>query len=195
MWVKYRNKIDHLEGTLWIKALIDELNPARVNVDMGNIGSAIVTSLKACGPRYAALVRGVNFGGTSEAKFAAPKRPGPHNRRAEMWQRAAEWLMPSEGASIPDDDALQTDLTAPRLKPRLDNDFLLESKAEMKARGVRSPDLADALVLTFAFNEFFQGYQAENSRKPVFASDPGLQPEPDQSYIPPAGHGSTSWMG
>ena len=158
-WVRHRNKIDHNEGAAWVKSLIDEHNPARCNIDTGNIGAVIVTNLKALGPRYVAIVRGVNFGGVSEAKLARPKVPGPANRRAEMWLRMKDWLMLAEGASIPDDNALQTDMTSPRLKPRLNNDFLLESKKEMRSRGVRSPDLADSLALTFAFAEFFQNYQ------------------------------------
>jgi hypothetical protein len=195
LWTRYRNKIDHLEGTAWIKTLIDELNPVRVNVDAGNIGAAIVTGLKAGGPKYAKIVRGVNFGGTSEAKLAKPKVPGPKNRRAEMWQRMSEWLMSPEGASIPDDNALQTDLTAPRIKPQINNDFLLESKQDMKTRRVRSPDLADSVALTFAFNEFFEGYQAEDVTKPQFGSPEGLRPAIAPGYSPPSEYGSTSWMG
>lgn len=166
-WVRYRNKIDTLEGTAWIRALIDELDPARVNIDAGNIGAAIITNLKSIGAHYANIVRGVNFGGKSEFKTAKPKVAGPQNRRAEMWGRTKAWLELPEGVSLPDDNALQTDLTSPRLKPQLNNDFLLESKIDMKKRGVRSPDLADGVVLTFAFNEFLQNY-TEQRRVPQF---------------------------
>lgn len=157
--VEYRNKINHLEGTSWIREIIDRDKPARVNIDAGNIGAAVITGLKSLGPRYAEIVRGVNFGGTSEWRFAKPKVPGPYNRRAEMWQRLRDWLIMVEGASLPDDNALQSDITAPRNKPRLDNFFLLESKEEMKKRQVRSPDLADACALTFAFNEHFERWE------------------------------------
>jgi hypothetical protein len=197
LWVKYRNRIDHLEGTAWVKSLIDELNPARVNIDAGNIGAAIVTGLKSCGPKYAKLVRGVNFGGTSEAKLAKPKVPGPKNRRAEMWQRMGDWLLSEEGASIPDDNALGTDISAPRLKPQINNDFLLESKEDMKKRGVRSPDLGDAVALTFAFNEFFAGYQAQDAAAPQFGvpEQRGLRSDVSPAYSPPPAFGPTGWMG
>lgn len=196
LWTQYRNRIDHLEGTAWIKSLIDELRPARVNIDAGNIGATIVTSLKSLGPYYANIVRGVNFGGTSESKLAKPKTPGPKNRRAEMWQRCLYWLSEPAGPSLPNIDALKTDLCAPRLRPQLNNDFLLESKEEMKKRGVRSPDLADSLVLTFAFNEYITGYDTRDKAPPPQYGDTGaLHSDVSQGYVPPPVFGSTGWMG
>lgn len=197
LWTQYRNRIDHLEGTAWVKSLIDDLKPARVNIDAGNIGAAIVTGLKSLGPYYAGIVRGVNFGGTSEAKLAKPKTPGPKNRRAEMWQRTLYWLCSTEAPpSLPNLDALQSDLCAPRLKPQLSNDFLIESKEEMKKRGVRSPDLADSLALTFAFNEYLTGYNTQDKAPPPRYGDTGaLHNDVSQRYAPPPVYGSTGWMG
>jgi hypothetical protein len=195
-WVQYRNKIDHLEGTAWVRKLIDELNPARVNIDAGNIGQAIITGLKTLGPKYTDIVRGVNFGGTSQAKQAQPKVPGPRNRRAEMWGRLRDWLIAPEPSKLPDMDALQTDITAPKLEPQLNNDFQLESKDKMKKRGVRSPDLADSVALTFAFNEFFSAAQMQDAQPASFGSPPDLQIGPSARYSPPPmTTGGTSWMG
>jgi hypothetical protein len=197
-WVKYRNKINVLEGALWIKTLIDELNPARVNIDAGNIGAAIITLVKAYGPKYAKVVRSVNFGETSQAKVARPKVAGPKNRRAEMWQRMNDWLVDPAGADLPDDDSLQTDMSAPRLKPQVNNDFLLESKVDMKARKVRSPDLADSVALTFASNEHFDRFQASDDTN-VNYGDPdahqNLTPAPAPGYVPPPINGGGGWMG
>ncbi len=194
-WVEYRNKINSLEGTQWIRELIDRLNPARVNIDTGNEGNAIVTNLKSIGPKYVNVVRGVNFGGTSQAKLAMPKIPGPKNRRAEMWQRLQTWLLQAEPVKLPDMDMLQTDITSPKLKPQLNNDFLLESKVDMKARGVKSPDLADAVALTFAFNEFFTEAQLRDARKVEFGQPEHLHQDQQPGYSPPAGAGGSSWMG
>lgn len=155
-WVRHRNKIDHIEAAAWIRSVIDSERPARVNIDAGNIGAAVIAQLKAMGPEIADLVRGVNFGGTSQSKLAKPKVPGPQNRRAEMYQRLLQWLESGDEPSIPDLPELQTDITAPRLKPLPNNDFLLESKVDMKRRGVRSTDLSDAVALTFASNEYFK---------------------------------------
>jgi hypothetical protein len=45
---------------------------------------------------------------------------------------------------------LETDLTAPGIREELKQRVWLESKKEMKARDVASPDEGDALALTFA---------------------------------------------
>jgi len=192
-WVRYRNKINSLEGIAWIRSLIDELHPARVNVDSGNIGAAIITGLKSIGSHYAEIVRGVNFGNTSQFKLATPKVAGPANRRAEMWGRMRDWLLLAEGVSIPDDAALQTDLTAPRLKPKLNHDYLLESKEEMKARKVRSPDLADAVALTFAQNEFLTNY-VDAPKVSSFGNPEAPRPDALQ-YLPPMPAVPQGWMG
>lgn len=194
LWTQYRNRIDHLEGSAWVKQLIDDLKPARVNIDAGNIGAAIITTLKVMGPCYTNIVRGVNFGGTSEAKTAKPKVPGPKNRRAEMWQRLMYWLMQAEGVAIPDMDALQTDMCAPRLKPQLNNDFLLESKEDMKKRGVKSPDLADSAALTFASNEYFENWHQASAAPTSYGNQETLQSQPVYENVGPPVTGSFGWM-
>jgi hypothetical protein len=194
--VEYRNKLNHEEAVAWCRWAIETYKPARMNIDAGNIGANIVTSLKNVSPEFTAIVRGVNFGGTSEHRNARPKVPGPFNRRAEMWRRVKDWLELPEGVSIPDDGALQADLCAPKEKPRLDGFFMLESKDEMKKRGVRSPDLADAIALTFAFNEYFQDWNQPT--KPVAFGNidaPGQRAVYQEPTRPQAAHGSNSWMG
>lgn len=192
-WVKYRNRIDTLEGTSWIRDLIDEFKPARVNIDAGNIGAAIITNLKAIGPQYALIVRGVNFGATSEFKTARPKVAGPFNRRAEMWMRMSDWLLLPERPWIPNMPQLQADMTAPRKKNRLDNNWLLESKDDMKKRRIRSPDLADACALTFAFNEFLTEYHQPTRVVPFGNADSGAVS--NASAIPLLPNVPTGWMG
>jgi hypothetical protein len=114
-----------------------------------------------------------------------------------MWKRCQEWLTGEEGADLPDEDTLLSDLSAPRQKPLPNNDFMLESKKEMKERGIRSPDLADAIVLTFASNEYFPNYR-EPKPGAVFANldapqQTAVQQGPVFGGISPSGpHG---WMG
>jgi hypothetical protein len=91
-------------------------------------------------------VHPVDFGGGAmeSAKY--------HNKRTEMWVAMADWVrgMPS---CLPNDPVLRGELTSPRYHFRVINKhtkFILESKDEMKKRGVRSPNRADALALTFA---------------------------------------------
>lgn len=195
LWTQFRHKLDHLEGTAWVRSLIDELQPARVNIDAGNIGAAIITGLRSLGPRYVNVVRAVNFGGTSEAKTAKPKVPGPKNRRAEMWQRVLYWLSQPEGVKIPNKDAIQTDLCAPRLKPQLNNDFLLESKEEMKKRGVKSPDLADSIALTFAFNEYFESWHPGEAPRQQYGDTQTLQSDAAPASVASPHTGAYGWMG
>ncbi|QZI87753.1 putative terminase large subunit [Vibrio phage 219E41.1] len=69
------------------------------------------------------------------------------NIRSEMWWKLAEWL--EDGAAIPDSSEMQKDFCAPTYK-YMGDQFLLESKKDMKSRGIKSPDIGDACALTFA---------------------------------------------
>jgi hypothetical protein len=192
-WVRHRNKINHIEGAAWIRQLIIEERPARVNIDSGNIGAAIVTTLKAMGPEIAAIVRGVDFGAKSQTKNALPMVPGPQNRRAEMYMRFHDWLDSEDGPALPDMPELQADATAPKQRHLPNNDFGLETKKDMKLRGVRSTDLSDAVVLTFASNEFFPNWHEPTNV--VHAGD--IDNHPRDQYRPPidAPMGGNGWMG
>jgi hypothetical protein len=66
-----------------------------------------------------------------------------------MWGRMKEWL---EGdVELPNLPDLNDDLTTLKRKPNgVSSALRLESKDEMRRRGVKSPDIADALALTFA---------------------------------------------
>jgi hypothetical protein len=117
---------------------IEQFKPALVNIDEGGLGAGIVDRLKE--QRY--KIRGVNFGN----KAKNPIMYG--NKRAEMWGEMKNWL---KTASIPKDRFLKTDLISPKIKPDSRGTIFLESKKDMKSRGLASPDAADALALTFAF--------------------------------------------
>lgn len=84
---------------------------------------------------------GIHFAGkASDPRYA--------NKRAEMWFKMAEWV--KEGGALPNVPALVAELTTPTYSFKGDQ-FLLEPKEEIKKRLGRSPDLADALALTFAY--------------------------------------------
>jgi hypothetical protein len=80
---------------------------------------------------------------------SSPINPGYLNKRAEMWGLTKEWLR--QGGSIPEDTVLYEDLIGPETLPRLDGKIALESKEDMKKKGLQSPNRADALALSFAF--------------------------------------------
>lgn len=68
------------------------------------------------------------------------------NVRTEMWWNIKEWL--AAGAVLPDNDDWGRDLCAPHYSYQRDQ-IKLEGKDEIKKRIGRSPDLGDALGLTF----------------------------------------------
>lgn len=71
-----------------------------------------------------------------------------YNRKAEMWDRMREWL---KRADIPDNKDLIAGLTATEYGFDAKSRIQIEKKSDLKARGLPSPDEADSLALTFAF--------------------------------------------
>ena len=70
------------------------------------------------------------------------------NKRAEMWGMMRGWL---RGGTIPNDPDLRAQLIGPTYTYNLRNEIQLEKKEDMMKRGLESPDIADALALTFAY--------------------------------------------
>jgi len=146
---------------------IEEYKPTLVVIDEGGLGAGIVDRLKE--QRY--KIKGVNFGNKS-------KNPIMYgNMRAQMWGDMREWL---KTASIPNDRFLKTDLISPMMKPDSRGTIFLESKKDMKSRGLASPDAADAIAVTFAFPVAHRGeYNARTTTRRTYS---------DTSA-------NTSWMG
>ena len=71
------------------------------------------------------------------------------NLRAELWFATKAWLE-QRGCKLPKDEDLMAELAGPRFKFSSSGKMQVESKQDMKKRGIRSPDLADAVCLTFA---------------------------------------------
>ena len=69
--------------------------------------------------------------------------------RDELFWNAREWFE-GRDVQIPNDEALISEITAVRYKYQSTGKLKIESKDEMKRRGQRSPDCADAFVLSFA---------------------------------------------
>ena len=172
--IAFRNKLDQAEAVAWLSTIIDEWQPSRMCIDRGSIGQPLIAALRALGPKYADVVKGIDFGAKSKAKLANPNRAGPVNVRAEIYARLLDFL--KEGGDIPDDADLASDMSGPKIQYRSNNDWLLESKKDMKARGIRSSDLSDACALTFAVTEFF---------------DTWSKPKPDKGF----GNGAPAMLG
>lgn len=119
----------------------DEYKADAVFIDFG-FGTGIYSFGKENGRKWT-LVR---FGDpSSDPKYL--------NKRAEMWGLMKEWL--ANGGSIDDDPRLAEELTGPEYfvvatGPNTGK-IALESKEDMKARGLPSPNRGDALALSFAY--------------------------------------------
>lgn len=105
----------------------------------GGYGTGVVTLVEAAGADPVPVGFGTK---ADDSQFA--------NKRAEMWFRMAEWI--KKGGCLPQDDELVKELTEVRYKHR-NGKFILESKDQIKNRLGFSPDKADALALTFAWEE------------------------------------------
>jgi hypothetical protein len=132
----------HGEDTMAIVGRVidamEEFKPTMTVIDEGGLGYGILDRLNE--QRY--KVRGVNFGWKAKNSIMYG------NKRAEIWGTMKDWL---KSASISQDRQLKADLTGPMKKPNSAGTIFLEGKKEMRARGLASPDAADALAVTFAF--------------------------------------------
>jgi hypothetical protein len=120
-----------------VARLIELHNPDAVFVDGGGVGGGVVDRLKQLGYRVIEVQSGERA-----------RDPDKYlNRRAEMWGELREWLV---YGAIDGEQQLIDDLTGPEYSIHLKGQIKLETKDSMKKRGLKSPDHADALALTFA---------------------------------------------
>jgi len=100
-----------------------------------------------------------------DVQFAAPAfDPRYKNRRAEIWFGMSEWI--KRGAALPNVPELIGELTTPTYT-FVNGKFQLEDKDQVKQRLGRSPDLADALALTFGLAEMPAALAAGRGRQSV----------------------------
>jgi hypothetical protein len=114
----------------------DEWEADSIQVDAtGGYGWGVIDALKSMNRRAVA----VEFSGS-------PLNAGFLNKRAEMWWQMAQWI--KEGGALPDEPDLVSELTSVTYSFKGDK-IQLESKDQIKERLGRSPDIADALAITF----------------------------------------------
>ncbi len=147
---------------------IRDFKPARVFVDAGGVGGGVVDILHDRG--FKKIVRAVMFG----SKALNDERY--HNRRAEMWDELRQWLNSEPAVKIPDNENLCFELCAVNKKYDSRGRLQLEEKDEIKKRLGRSPDMADALALTFAEPVYDNGVDEyaglrENSIESLFRAN------------------------
>lgn len=135
--------------------IIKTENPKKVFIDCIGIGAGIVDRLNEMGYD---CVEGVNVARSANNKKVFK------NLRAELFWDLREWLMQEMPVQIPDSDELHGDLCGFGYKYTSDGLLQIEGKDQMKARGMPSPDTADALMLTF----YAGFYESSVNNAPVF---------------------------
>lgn len=126
-------KMDNVAVANAVERHIRSFQPDYVRIDGGR-GEGVIDILRSRGHR----VTEVNFGGRPVSGYYA-------NAKAEMWHGMKAWL--ERGGAIPNNSKLITELSTPTYSMNKSNKMQVESKESLRARGVSSPDMADALAL------------------------------------------------
>jgi hypothetical protein len=127
-----------LTGAVVNEAKLDK--PAEIMVDSIGLGSGVADRLRELGH----VVRDVNVSESSSMLNAQAAK-----LRDELWLSVKEWLN-ARACKLPKLDELRQELVAPTYTFTSNGKIKVEGKQEMKRRGMRSPDLADSLCLSFA---------------------------------------------
>lgn len=140
--VQWWQGIDTMQVAGRVKAKWDETpekeRPETICVDVIGYGAGVCDRLAELG--LPAL--GINV---AESPALGDKY---RNLRSELWFAGREWLEKRDCRI--DDAELSGELVKPKYSLMSNGKMQVESKDEMKKRGLRSPDLADAFLLTFA---------------------------------------------
>lgn len=148
--IEKQRGLDTMQVAGWVAELIRTEKPARVNIDVGGLGAGVVDRLMEQG--YGEIIGSINFGSSpiTPAPLGEDGKPsgGAKNRRAEMYSNLKKLL---QGRfSLPDSDALQSDLCAAGYSFDSSGKLVLESKVDIKKRLGFSPDEGDAVALCCA---------------------------------------------
>jgi phage terminase large subunit len=151
--IRHWGGVDLMQTTGKVKAAWDETpsgrRPEDILVDVIGLGAGVVDRLRELN----LPVRGINVGESSA--FSETYR----NLRTELWFKGKEWLstkdhvLPKcEGgcSNTCPHELLAQELSVLRYQYTSNGKFMAESKADLKKRGHKSPDFADAFMLTFA---------------------------------------------
>jgi phage terminase large subunit len=126
----------------WDNTEIDE-RPHEICVDVIGIGAGVVDRLSELG----LPVRGVNVGESASIDDTFMRL------RDQLHWKLREWFE-ARNCKIPNDRALISELTVTKYRVLSSGRVQVESKDDMKKRlAGKSPDLADALMLTFAADD------------------------------------------
>jgi hypothetical protein len=144
----FRN-MNTMEIAGYLKHVIEQEQPHKVYIDCIGVGAGVVDRLREHNFHF---VEGVNVARSANSKDKY------RNLRAELWAEMKAWLLQEMLVQIPDDDTLHGDLCNLGYKYDSSGRLQIESKDDLKARGMPSPDTSDALALTF-YSGFYEQIQ------------------------------------
>lgn len=127
-----------------LKTIIDKEHPHKVFIDAIGLGAGVVDRLHEMGYECAVGVN-VARSANNPDRFL--------NLRAELWSEMRDWFLQDLPVQIPDDPELQKELCGLGYDHNSAGRLVIESKKDAKARGMSSPDKADALMITFAYGQ------------------------------------------
>lgn len=174
--IRWWVKLDTMELAARVKLEWDETpthqRPVEINVDVIGIGAGVVDRLRQLG----LPARGINV---SESPALRDKDKYA-NLKADLWFRGRAWFA-AKDCALPDEYGnhrrandgidLVGELTRVKYRFRKGSQKLeIETKDEIKKRGMESPDGADAFMLTFASEAItlaFGSSATQTWRKPI----------------------------
>lgn len=150
-WMRWYRGKDNMAFASEIAKFIKIVRPHAIFIDAGR-GEGVISRLEQLG--YGHLVHGIHFGGKVYEE-------GILNKKAHMWCAMEDWfadynkpdmtnLDTAEYANEEVESQLITELSTPLKLIDEKQQISVESKKALASRGYSSPDLADALALTFA---------------------------------------------
>ena len=150
---------DVVDRVIWA---VQRWKPDMIFVDSGNMGAGAIDRLRQLG-----------YGNIAEVAFGskAGRTERYENIRAEMYFKLKAWLQ--AGGAIPDIPDLKTELSVTEYKFSKRSRIILEPKEQIKDKMGKSPDLADALALTFAREvapRFIEGAGPQKDRKKLMCN-------------------------
>jgi hypothetical protein len=140
--IKTLEQVDTMEVVGFCLRVMDEYDPQDVGIDPIGLGAGVYDRLRELGNKVVSV--DVRRNASNEEKF--------FKLRDELWWKARE-AFEKGTVSIPKDDGLIGELSAVKYKPHSSGKIKIESKADMKARGIQSPDKADAFIMTLYFRD------------------------------------------
>lgn len=148
--IKWQNYSDTMKTVGWVVSHAQKLNPDVIYVDSIGIGAGVADRLRELGWNCV----DVNVSEVASLKSKYPRM------RDELWWTAKKWLESKNASILVDGDDKTTqdmivdEFTSPLQLFTSTGKDAVESKAQMRSRGIKSPNVADAINLTFAYEGF-----------------------------------------